>query len=504
MKIRSINKILALALFLTGIAVQPLEVSAAAGKASKSTKVNLPTKQQNPTSLAISPSGQLINYQLHQKELMQRLVSPELYLPFDFDVPGQAFVSTGPYIGVPFQYAGTDLIVNSPSINNDLQLLTIRKAVYKKLLEMGGQQLVEPYHSHLLLSGLVEAQANYTNVGGGPSTTDIDVTTVNIDAFFLGPSEWLLGFIELSYNNGSPAQDVFVSNNNYRVGNSRVYVNKAFVTIGNLCKSPLYGTFGQFYVPFGTYSSTLVSDTLPKILARTKARAIQLAIYPQITNTLYAAGYIFRGDSYVNSVAKVNNGGINLGYQFDNGFVSGKVGGGLIRNIADSGGLQLGNNFATYEQLAHRVPGYNLRALISIGTKYDLIAEYVGATRHFNVNDMAYNGHGAKPSAFDLQFAYSFQLFDNHPSSISLVYDKSDQALSLGMPLTRKAVVFSTSFWRNTLQSLELRHDRHYAASDTANGPIGAAATPGACTSAACFASGKADNAITAQFDYYF
>jgi hypothetical protein len=107
---------------------------------------------------------------------------------------------------------------------------------------------------------------------------------------------------------------------------------------------------------------------------------------------------------------------------------------------------------------------------------------------------MAYNGRGAKPSAFDIEGTYSFALF-NKPTSIAAGYQKSNQALSLGFPLTRYSLVFGTSWLRNTLQSLEFRRDNEYAASDTAGTAGNNPASP---------ESGKSDNVITAQFDYFF
>ncbi len=416
------------------------------------------------------------------------------YLPFDPDVPGQAYVSSGPYVGVKIQFAGNNLIVNSPSVNTDLQLLVIRKNIINQLNATLGESGIQPTHSHVLLSGVIEGQANYTNHGGAPSTTDIDVTNVSLDTTILGPSDWLLGYVELSYNNNAPIGDVFVSTSNYRVSNSRVYVNKAFVTIGNLTCSPFYFTFGQFYAPFGTYSTVMVSDPLTRLMARTKVRALQLGFAQQSDNAFYASAYIFRGDSHENSVAKVRNGGINIGYKFDLGFLTGNIGGGVIANIADSGGMQFGVNFQEFEQLVHRVPAYDLRAAFNIGQHLDLIAEYIVASSRFSPLDMSFNNHGAKPGALDLEAAFSFSLFDR-PSSIGIGYGNANQLLAMELPNTRKFIVFNTSWWRNTLQSLEFRVDRQYASSAVATGAGGFEVEP---------QEGKLDRAITAQFDYYF
>ncbi|MBA3660380.1 MAG: LbtU family siderophore porin [Gammaproteobacteria bacterium] len=477
-------------------------------KQSRSAKASIPSTENTSgtTSAGIGESVPNTNVpvpgdkpaHLSQKDLYKLITEEAQYLPFDLDVPGQAFVSTGPYVGVPLQFSGSNLIVNSPSVNTDVQLLSIRQSIYKQLMAMGGEIFSEPFHSHLLLSGVVEVQAGAIDPSAAPHRSDIDVTNVSFDLFFIGPSRWLLGFVEFSYDNGLPETHF------YRFANSRVYVNKAFVTIGDFTVTPWYGSFGQFYVPFGTFSTVMLSDTLPKLIGRTKARAIQLGYWGDGDNAFYGAAYIFRGDSYAGSASRINNGGLNFGYRFKSAVVSGNVGGGLISNIADSGGMQLGTGFAFAEQISHRVPAYNLRGIFNLGTHVDLIGEWIGAAKSFSPNDMSYNGQGAKPSAFDLELAYSFFILQDRPSSIGIGYGHSYEALALGVPLSRYSMAFNTSLWRNTLQSIEIRHDQNYAASDTGNGPVAAAIPPVTCTSAVCSTSGQGDNAIVLSFDYFF
>lgn len=468
----------------------------------ETTPVNVPVGTDNPPSAcntpAIDETTSGAPRSLTGRGILKIISEEKTYLPFDLDVPGQSFVSTGPYVGVPIQYSGSSLIVNSPSVNTDIQLLQIKKSIFLQQRAMGRDICKEHYHSHLLLSGVVEAQLNRTAFSRRFNTTDLDLTNVSLDGFFMGPSNWTLGFFEFTYDNSLPI------NNFFRVSYSRVIVSKAFITLGDFTVTPVYGTMGQLYVPFGTYSSQMVSDTLTKLVARTKARAALLGYYGQGDNDVFGSVYIFRGDAHANDESKINNGGLNAGFRFKTCLFSGNVGGGVIADIADSQGMQFGNGFARDENIVHRVPAYNLRGILNIGEAISVLGEWVGASTRFNPNDMSFNGHGAKPSAFDLQAGYSFYILNDRPSSLGIGYGKSNQALSLGVPLTRTSIVFNTSLWRNTLQSLEFRRDKEYAASDFANGPTGVHRFHGQCTSSVCSENGKGINAVTAQFDYYF
>jgi hypothetical protein len=436
------------------------------------------------------------------------------YLPVDFDVPGQSFVSSGPYIGIPLEYAGSNLIINSPNVNEDIILLQLRKNIMQRLETFGRPE--EASGSHILLSGSIQGQALGTHSSGSASQSDINLTSADLDAYILGPSSWTSGLIELGYDNNIGTQTGSFSSNN-RTQNSRVFVNKAFIVLGDVIQSPFYASFGQMYVPFGTYSTTLVSDPLTKILARTQARALVLGYKQLMVNNFYASTYIFKGASHASSTSRINNGGINLGYGFKMGAaVNADIGGGVIASIADSQGMQFTGNqplFAGFggptvtvntttgtatlntgnEKLVHRVPAYDVHALLGWGSNIQLLGEYIAASTNFNVNDMTLNSHGAKPQALNLEGVYNISWFIK-PTSLSMAYGMSKNALAMGLPAKRYSLVLNRSGWKNTLQSLELRHDVNYSSRTSSSGsnqpgPVG---------------TGNTANTIILQFAYYF
>lgn len=442
-----------------------------------------------------------------------------LYLPVDLDVPGQSFVSSGPYIGIPLEYSGSNLIINSPSVNEDIALLNIRKNIAQRLIALGRPK--DASGSHILLSGVLEGQAFYQN---GPSGhhSDIDLTTANLDAYILGPSSWTSGLLELSYDNNIGSQTGAFSSND-RVLNSRVYVNKGFIVLGDFQKTPFYTSFGQMYVPFGVYSSTMISSPFTKILARTHTRALVMGYKQQAVNSLNVSAFAFQGRSYLTESDRINNGGLNVDFSFKMNKVNADVGGGYIGNIADSQGMQFtGNNGSTppmfggfggpvetytctsttpnacqaptgSEQLEHRVPAYDFHALIGLGDNIQLLGEYIFTATRFSSEDMTIDGEAARPQAMHVEGVYNIPYFVQ-PTSIGVAYDMSKDALAIGLPAQRYAMTINRSFWKNTLQSLEFRRDLNYAADKTSTGS-GIAGPSG---------NGDSSNMVTFQFDYYF
>lgn len=419
-------------------------------------------------------------------------------------------VVTSPFVGK--SYSPYDLLTEVSSTNTDLLLLKERKA-----LELYAEEHNEilPDRPVLDLSGAVEGKGIYT--GGykrtGSSSSDLNLSRVEFDVVSeIGP--WATAAVMLNYED-KPPQAQSSNSPNFTLSNSRVKVDRAFLTIGNLNKFPVYFSFGQVYAPFGTYSSYLMSDTLPKILGHVKARAASLNFNKW---NFLATAYLFKGDSYVTNNKIINNWGINLDYQikpFDtlnvlrNFNLATDFGVGYIANIGDSKFLQenifgiasnsaLAPQPANFEQLQNRVPAVNAHMSLD-WTPFHVFSEFVCTTTPFNVNDLSFNSHGAKPSAFEIEGTYTFNMWQQK-YAFTLGYNKSWQALALGsaMPKESYATALSTSIWPFTVETLEIRHDVNYNYGDT-GGSNNRNATVTVLGS-----DSRTQNVVTLMFGVYF
>jgi hypothetical protein len=414
-------------------------------------------------------------------------------------------VISSAYIGINSEYNASDLVVNQPYVNEDLYLLQQRKQLWNYL---------HPEDDHpwsntpiVNLSGKIEAQVIHADDFGGNfqngSANDIDLTGIELDTEIL-VNKWITGLIAFVYDNSPPISSP------RRIDNSNVLLERGFLTVGNLAQFPMYGTVGQFYVPFGQYSSAMISDPFTKTLGRTKARAISLGFSKQFDseNNLNLAAFVFRGPS---RTSLGNNGlhnyGANIDYTFTKPKWSLDLAGSYIRNIADSFGMQhngnSGNNsfngFATNSdtEVLNPVSGLDGRGTLAVGP-VSLTAEYVTAVSTFSASTLSFgtanNLQGAKPSAFHTEIAYKFAAW-NKPSAFIVGYDQSKDALALLLPKKRYIATASTSIWKDTVESIEFRHDIDYKTSDVAMGGTGFNPITG---------TGNSGNTVTFQIGLYF
>ena len=404
-------------------------------------------------------------------------------------------VVTSPYLGSLPAFNGSDYIVNISSINRDIRLMQQRRSLYRTYESIG---YPAPERPILAISGKVEPVMAIGDPFMTRRTADLTLGSGELDvAAILNKS--VEGYLSLAYDESPP--DV----GGQRLSNSSIDLNMGFVNIGNLDKTPLYFTGGQLYVPFGRFSSAMVSAPLPMILARTKSRPFILGYKSQQDSGPFAAIYGFRSDTTLGSTGA---GGVNLGYIFDGEALTGEVGGSFISTVNDAGGMQFtgsspGTTFGGFSSITNgtedvkKIPAVGVHGSLSING-YNFIAEWVGATQPFRTQDLSFNGLGARPQAIQLEVGKTFIAF-NKPASVALGYQWSKEALALNLPQQRIAGVFNISIWKDTVESLEYRHDMNYGPTQYANG-----ASPTGVVNANTTGPGGASDTVLAQIGVYF
>jgi hypothetical protein len=407
-----------------------------------------------------------------------------------------AAVTTSPTLGLRSAHHGQDLVVNFSSQNEDLRLLEQREKYQKQRnIDELSRPLIE-------LSGVLRGDILYSKAFDGSRNTDLDLEQAEID-MFVEASRWISGFMSIAYDNGSPSYDVSAMNvgSGYNdVSWSNIYLKRGFITVGDLSKSPVYGSIGQMYMPFGKYSSWLVSSSLTKKLGKTSGRAIDLGY---AKNDFVATAYAMHGDSKkVNQDSSastntddINAWGVNVEKKLDLAKnTKATVGAGYISNLADSEGilstLEYASTLSALEGSASTlsynvdqyVPAYDVYAKLELPSDWIISAEYIAAQKDIISAGLSapFNDLG-EPKALHVEIdklAYLGPL----PLAIGLGYGKTKDFVYF--PEESYQLAVSTYLWKDTVQSLEYRHLKAYDGQE----------------SSAKFS----ENYITAMFSMYF
>ncbi|MDH5298327.1 MAG: LbtU family siderophore porin [Desulfobulbaceae bacterium] len=298
------------------------------------------------------------------------------------------------------------------------------------------------------IHGLIEAEGAVTDDFAGTNGSDITLATVEL-ALDAKISEWSTGHLLFKYEDGTNFD-----------------VDEGTITIGNSEKYPLFLSAGKMYVPFGNFQTAMVSDPLTLQLAETNENTLLVGA---VKNGWHGALYAFNGD--MDETGKddmVRSWGGNVGYGFEKGEVKVEAGASWISNIGDSNGITDGLNALAVNTVDDQVAGFGAYLLYNHG-HCGLTAEYTGAAQSFRSTELAFNGNGAKPAAWNLEGAYTTELLGKE-ATFALSYQGSHEALALNLPEARYLASVGIGLVDYTTLKFEVIHAEDY---DTEDGGTG-------------------------------
>ncbi len=341
-----------------------------------------------------------------KKDIVKRgTLSPRLGSIYSSDI------GLGRYFGIAASLDGSELIVNTPSINKDLAILLQKQYI----LQHDGKNFLDN-NPIVQLSGNVEARLIHD---GSLSSQEnqIELTNAEFDI-----SAWTMravtGYIKIA-----PNTDRWIPTNDISVNHWSLtdIVPLAFINVGDLDQSPVFFTAGQIYAPFGAFSTNFsTTSSLNKAMGRILTRALKLGYYnPKLCNnrgTLYVTAAIHNGPKM--SDLKHFAGTVEYKHKIDK--FSAKVYGSYTNHLEDAQGIASFLGQSSGDQ----VNGVDAGVKLGFGP-FSGLFEYTAAVEKFGADSSTLNGK--KPYAIAAEAAYDTNILDR-PFEVAIGYSKSYQA----------------------------------------------------------------------------
>ena len=298
------------------------------------------------------------------------------------------------------------------------------------------------------LSGLVEVEAGYTDSADG-AESDLAVSTVEV-GLDAQVTPWVNAHVLILYEEDETDPPEF---------------DEAIITIANPDASPFSLAAGRMYAPFGNYDSALISDPLTLEIGETRETAVQAGWG---VGNFQALAWAANGDANDGGNEQIDLFGVGLDYGVEGGEeqLGYALGLSWISNLADSDSLQ--ETVTNPDNLADAVEGWSAHAALHWQV-FTLIGEYLAAADDFDAADLAFNGAGARPSAWNLEVDYGFEMAGRE-AEVAVAWQQTEEALALELPEKRWLAALSMGIHDQTTLALEYAHDEGYGANEGGSG----------------------------------
>ncbi|WP_419799129.1 MAG: LbtU family siderophore porin [Terasakiella sp.] len=300
------------------------------------------------------------------------------------------------------------------------------------------------------IGGTLELEATETQDFTDTDTSDLSLAKVEL-TFSAKPHEYVTTNIVALYEDGS----------------NNITLDEATIEIANTEAFPLYTTVGKWVMPFGNYDTAMSSDPLTKNLGETKENAILVgATY----NGFSIEAFAFNGDTQKSGKGNnIDQYGINAGINGEEDGLLYSIGAAYLNNIADSDGIN--NKLTGATALDDYVGAISLYGSLSLNGVSASVG-YVKATDNFQTGELAFNGQGAQPVAWNTEISYTMDILGKE-TTFAATYQGTDEALALSLPETRLGGAVTVGIYDQTSLTLEYLADEDYNVSEGGTGKDG-------------------------------
>jgi hypothetical protein len=313
------------------------------------------------------------------------------------------------------------------------------------------------WSERISLSGLLEVEATYEDVdfdaAGSEDASDLVLATVElgIDAKL---TEQVSGHVLLLWEEDETEP---------------IDVDEAFILFDGGNDAPVWVRAGKMYVPFGNFSSNMISDPLTLEIGETNESAVEAGVR---MGDFYALVYAFNGDvDEAGDENHIDNFGAQVGYALEQDNFSLDASISYINNLADSDGWEDELDDLDTE-LDDYVGGLGMHAAVEAGA-FNIIGEYILALDdpEYVVDNSVEERDAIEVWNFEVGYAFTlfnkaalvgvaYQGSNNGDSFMPEGYASADEDLDF-IPQDRYMFTIGAEILPYTSLALEYLHDEY-------------------------------------------